>query len=50
MKTLTNDKKGATTGKKILHDPEFIYDYALALWYINPDLAFEKLLVCNLVP
>ena len=50
MKTLVNDKKGVTAGKKILPDPEVIYDYALALRYINPDLDFEKLLVYNLAP
>ena len=41
-------KKGMKAGEKVVLDAEVIYARAFALWHINPDLSFEKLLVYEL--
>ena len=50
VKAMADGKKGMEVAKKIVLDLEVIYARALALWHINPDLYFEKLLVYELAP
>ena len=50
LKTMVDGNKGVKAGKKFVLDPEVIYARALALWHINPDLDFEKLLVYEFAP